>query len=58
MIENAKGNGQSECVICKKQGKYSLSWTSFMYRVSGFDGILCYHHALEKDGEINGNSNK
>lgn len=25
----AKGNGQSECCICKKENKFSLTWTSF-----------------------------
>jgi len=25
----AKGNGQSECIQCKKEGKFSLTWTSF-----------------------------
>lgn len=28
----AVGNGQSECCECKKNGRWSLTWTSFLYR--------------------------
>ena len=29
----AKGNGLSECFKCKSEGKYSLTWTSFLYHI-------------------------
>lgn len=40
----AEGHGQSECYECKKQGKWSLNWTSFMYKtdVDNFEHIYCY----------------
>lgn len=28
----AYGHGLSECYKCKKEGKYSLTWTSFLYK--------------------------
>jgi hypothetical protein len=45
----AKGNGQSECYNCKKQGKYSLNWTSFLYRIENdnYEHLYCYKCAKE-----------
>lgn len=40
----AVGNGQSECYLCKKQGKYSLTWTSFLYKTykDNYKELYCY----------------
>lgn len=47
MVE-AKGNGQSECYMCKQEGKWSLTWTSFLYKIKDNDKYLyCYKHAKE-----------
>ena len=45
----AEGNGLSECCECKKQGKYSLTWTSFLYKIKNNDytKLYCYEHAKE-----------
>lgn len=54
----AQGHGQSECYKCKQEGRYSLTWTSFLYRIKNdnFKHLYCYECAkkLEK-GESNGN---
>ena len=49
----AIGHGQSECCKCKEEGKYSLTWTSFLYRIKNdnYDGLYCYDHAKELEGE-------
>lgn len=43
----AKGNGQSECYQCKKEGKWSLSWTSFLYCIENdnYEHLYCYECA-------------
>lgn len=40
----AQGNGQSECYQCKKNGKYSLTWTSFLYKTEkdNYKHLYCY----------------
>ena len=45
----AEGHGQSECCECKKQGKYSLTWTSFLYKIKNNNNknLYCYEHAKE-----------
>ena len=36
------GDGQCECGSCKEKGKWSLSWTSWFYKLSeNDDGVLC-----------------
>ena len=36
--------GQSECVMCKENHKYSLTWTSFLYEYK--DQYYCYEHII------------
>lgn len=51
---NAKGHGQSECYECKRNGRYSLTWTSFLYKLNNDDGhYYCYECAkkIEKEGK-------
>lgn len=45
----AKGNGQSECFECKRKGKWSLTWTDFLYKIKNdnFQHLYCYEHAKE-----------
>lgn len=47
----AAGNGQSECYECKKNGKWSLTWTSFLYRIEqdNFAHLYCYECAKLKE---------
>lgn len=51
----AQGNGLSECYNCKKQNKYRLTWTSFLYRIENdnFEHLYCDECAklLEKQKE-------
>ena len=53
----ANGYGQSECYKCKQEGKYSLTWTSFLYRIENdnFEHLYCYDCAKELEGDGNGN---
>ena len=48
-MEKAKGNGLSECYLCKKENKYSLNWTSFMYKTAkdNFKHLYCYEHCKQ-----------
>ncbi len=54
---NAIDNGQSECYQCKQQGKYSLTWTSFLYRIEqdNYKHLYCYECAkqLEELNNVN-----
>ena len=34
--------GQSECYECKRQHKYSLTWTSFLYEYK--ENYYCFEH--------------
>lgn len=45
MIE-AEGEGQSQCYQCKKEGKFSLTWTSFLYRTEkdNYKHLYCLEH--------------
>ena len=47
----ANGNGQSECFECKNKGKWSLTWTSFLYRIEldNFEHLYCFECAKEKE---------
>lgn len=51
-ICKAEGHGQSECRRCKELGKWSLTWTSFLYRIEGINGYFCYEctKEIEKEG--------
>lgn len=55
-MEKAKGHGQSTCCICDKQGKWSLTWTSFLYRIKedNYENLYCFEHAkeIEEGGKI------
>lgn len=46
-IIKAQGNGQSECYNCKQNGKYSLNWTSFLYRIKkdNYKHLYCFECA-------------
>ena len=45
----AEGHGQSECYNCKQNGKFSLTWTSFLYRIEkdNHEHLYCYECAKE-----------
>ena len=51
-IVKATGHGQSECYLCNQNGKYSLNWTSFLYRVENdnFEHLYCYECAKKLEG--------
>lgn len=50
-MTKAQGHGQSECFKCKKEGKYSLTWTSFLYKIKDDEHLYCYECATELEGE-------
>lgn len=49
----AQGHGLSECYECRKKGKYSLTWTNFLYRIKSdnFVRLYCYECAKEKENK-------
>lgn len=53
-IVKAKGNGQSCCYKCKAEGKWSLTWTSFLYRIKkdNYEHLYCSNCAkkIMKEG--------
>lgn len=53
IIKPAEGHGQSECKRCKEKGKWSLTWTSFLYKIRGEEGLYCYDCIKEIDEERN-----
>ena len=41
-VVHCLGDGQCECKFCKEKGKWSLSWTSWFYKLNENDeGVLC-----------------
>ena len=46
-ITQAQGNGQGQCVLCKKRGKWNVQWMCFLYKVEGQDGVYCKNCADE-----------
>lgn len=42
-ITQAQGNGQGQCALCKKRGKWNVQWMCFLYEVEGKDGVYCKH---------------
>lgn len=49
MMIKAYGHGLSECYKCKKEGKYSLTWTSFLYKTKkdNYEHLYCFEHCKE-----------
>ena len=46
-ITQAQGNGQGQCALCKKRGKWNVQWMCFLYEVEGKDGVYCENCADE-----------
>ena len=40
-ITQAQGNGQGQCALCKKRGKWNVQWMVFLYKIEGKDGVYC-----------------
>ena len=41
-VVHCLGDGQCECKSCKEKGKYTVSWTSWFYKLDENDkGVLC-----------------
>lgn len=47
IVSKGVGDGLSECTICRMLGKYSLTWTCFLYQIEGSDALYCAEHARE-----------
>lgn len=41
IVRTAQGEGQGECILCKKRGRYVRQWMRFLYEVQGRDGVYC-----------------
>lgn len=50
MISKRTGNGQTECTRCKDNGKWSLTWDSFLYTFN--DKPYCFNCLMEMLEEI------
>lgn len=46
MITKRTGNGQTECKRCKDNGKWSLTWDSFLYTFN--DKPYCFECLMEE----------
>ena len=46
-IIRAQGNGQGQCALCKKRGKWNVQWMCFLYKVEGKEGVYCKNCADE-----------
>lgn len=46
-IIKAEGNGQSSCYKCKQEHRWSLTWTSFLYRITtdNYEHLYCWECA-------------
>ena len=40
-ITQAQGEGQGQCTLCKKRGKWNVKWMCFLYRIEGKEGVYC-----------------
>lgn len=40
-IIKAQGEGQGQCALCKKRGKWNIQWMDFLYKVEGKEGVYC-----------------
>lgn len=47
IITQAQGNGQGQCALCKKRGKWNVQWMCFLYEVEGKEGVYCKNCADE-----------
>lgn len=49
----AEGHGQSECYKCKQEGKFSLTWTSFLYKTEkdNYEHFYCFEHCKKIEEE-------
>ena len=46
-MKQAQGYGQGQCALCKKRGKWNVTWMCFLYEVEGKDGVYCKNCADE-----------
>ena len=46
-ITQAQGEGQGQCALCKKRGKWNVQWMDFLYKVEGKEGVYCKNCADE-----------
>ena len=46
-IIKAEGHGQSSCYKYKQEGRWSLSWTSFLYKIKNdnYEHLYCWECA-------------
>lgn len=40
--EQCSGEGQGDCALCEKEGRFAGNWMCFLYRLEGYDGIYCW----------------
>ena len=46
-ITRAQGDGQGQCALWKKRGKWNVQWMTFLYKVDGVEGVYCKSCANE-----------
>ena len=53
-IIRAEGNGQSSCYKCKQEGRWSLNWTRFLYRIEkdNYNHLYCWKCANKINEEV------
>lgn len=50
MITKRNGNGQTECIGCKEEGKFALKWDSFLYNFN--DKPYCWDCLMEEVNKL------
>lgn len=41
LVKRCTGNGLSSCTRCRRLGRYSLMWDSFLFQIDGIEGRYC-----------------
>lgn len=42
IVTQCKGEGQGECTLCAKNGKWNRHWMTFLYKIEGMEGCYCH----------------
>lgn len=40
-ITQAQGEGHGRCKLCKENGKFTMNWMCFLWKIEGKDGVYC-----------------
>ena len=55
-ITRCTGEGQGECVRCKRLKGWNRIWMSLLFRIDGVDGLYCFDCVREIRKELQDDS--